>query len=287
MSWYGRAGILLFVGVVTGRLIIDGGFGWFVQQRMRYPLAAAAIILLLFGLYELFAAGSRSATTANGDRHGDHDHPDHDHDGEPHDHAYDSDHEHEHAVAEFAEAAAERRELVRTKAGPNIGWLLALPLLVLMSVAPTALGAEAADRVDAYIPTEATNRFSALEPTSEPLEMRVIEFLDRAAWDTERSLEDTVVRLEGLVVNDPAVPDGFKLTRFMVSCCAADGIPLQVTVRNTGTPLENDTWVVADLIWRPPAIPYQEIEGDWTVEADAVQISPIVGVPKDPYESPY
>jgi uncharacterized membrane protein YcgQ (UPF0703/DUF1980 family) len=73
----------------------------------------------------------------------------------------------------------------------------------------------------------------------------------------------------------------------MVSCCAADGIPLQVTVRNTGEPLENDTWVIADVIWRQPETPYQEIEGDWTIEADAVQITPVVGIPKDPYESPF
>ncbi len=238
MSRVGRASLLLFIGALIARLIVDGGFGWFVQQRMRLPLAGAATVLVIFGAYE----GYRS-------------------------------------IREGAEGPR--------SAGPTIGWLLALPLLVLISVAPTALGAAAAGRVDAYIPSDGTSQYEPLPETDEPVEMRVFEFLDRAAWDTERHLEGRVVRLEGLVVNDPDVADGFKLTRFMVSCCAADGIPLQVTVRGTGAELADDTWVVADVIWRPPEIPYEETEGIWIIEADAVLISPIVGAPKDPYESPY
>ncbi|MEM7324990.1 MAG: TIGR03943 family protein [Actinomycetota bacterium] len=238
MSRVGRASLMVFVGALIGRLVIDGGFGWFVQQRMRWPLAIAAFILLVFGAYELIRSTRHGQESAHG-------------------------------------------------AGPRVGWLVALPLLVLVSVAPTALGAVAAERVDAYVPTESTSRFSELPDTGDAVPMRVIEFLDRAAWDEERSLEGRVIQLEGLVVNDPAVPDGFKLTRFMVSCCAADGIPLQVTVHGTGATLSDDTWVIADLIWRPPTVPYQETEGEWIIEADAVLISPVVGVPKDPYESPY
>ncbi|MEO1065655.1 MAG: hypothetical protein AAFZ07_29950, partial [Actinomycetota bacterium] len=135
-----------------------------------------------------------------------------------------------------------------------------------MSVAPTGLGAAAADRVDAYTPTESTKSFPPLPDTGEPVEMRVFDFLDRAIWDGEGSLVDRPIRLEGLVVNDPDIVDGFKLTRFMVSCCAADGIPLQVTVHTDGQPLANDTWVVADVVWRPPTTPY--FEADLIVGAD-------------------
>ncbi len=264
MSRVGRAGVLLFVGVLVARLVWDGGFGWFVQQRMRIPLGIAAAILLVFGTYELFRS-----TRADGRRDGHGDEPDHD---EP-DHGQDDGHQHDHHHA---------------SAGPRVGWLLALPLLVLISVAPTALGAVAAGRVDAYVPTESTSRFSPLPEGTAPLEMRVIEFLDRAVWDPEQSLEGRTIRLEGLVVNDPEVVDGFRLTRFMVSCCAADGIPLQVTVHAPGPPLEDDTWVVADVVWRTPDVPYRDTEGPWTIEADAVVVTPVQGgIPRDPYESPY
>lgn len=174
----------------------------------------------------------------------------------------------------------------RRAVAPRVGWLLVLPFVVLLSVAPTALGAAAADRVDAYTPTESNVRYEPLDASAGPVEMRVFEFLDRAVWDENRSLEETAVRLEGLVVNDPAVPDGFKLTRFMVSCCAADGIPLQVAVRDAPA-FPDDTWVVVDLMWRPPEVPYNQLEGTWLVEADLIDITEVPNAPNDPYESPY
>jgi len=175
----------------------------------------------------------------------------------------------------------------RLSAGPVVGWLLVLPLLVLISVAPTGLGAAAADRVEAFTPNENTAGFTPLDDSDGPIEMRMFDFLDRAAWDTELSLEGRTIRLQGLVVNHEDVPDGFKLTRFMVSCCAADGIPLQVTLRNVGTTYADDTWVIADVIWRPPTVPYQNSTGSWIIEADAVSITVDPDPPDDPYESPY
>lgn len=294
MSRSGRAAIMLFLGIVSARLIWTGSFGWFVQQRMRIPLAVAAVVLVLLGAHELWRLWR-----AEGDDVG-HDEAD--------DHAHHDDHDHAHA------------------AGPTVGWMLLLPLLVLISVAPTGLGAAAAQRVDAFVPGDATRDFAPIgegddgevslgaatraradvestedleaagprpgddgEDDSQAVEMRVYEFIDRAVWDANRSLEDRVIRLEGLVVNDPELPDGFRLTRFMVSCCAADGIPLQVGVRDVGQSFPDDTWVVADLVWRPPDTPYQELEaGSWVVEADAVVVTAVTdGQPKDPYESPY
>ncbi len=242
MNRLGRGAIMMCLGVVLGRLLWTGGFGWFVQQRMRWPLILATVVLLILG-------GIECVRAVNEER----DAPD---------------------------------KAARSVA-PSIGWMLILPLVVLLSVAPTGLGAAAADRVDAYVPTEQNNPFEPL-PESGLVEMRVFDFLDRAVWDKERSLEGREVRLEGLVVNDPDIPDGFRLTRFSVSCCAADGIPLQVALRDTGAPLKNDTWVIADVVWLPPAVPYTETEGEWVIEAEvrALQIAP-AGVPNDPYESPY
>lgn len=233
---------MLTLGAILGRLLWSGGFGWFVQQRMRLPLMAAAVVLIIFGVYETIR-GAREE------------------DDDPNSRS--------------------------RSAGPAVGWLLLLPLVVLISVAPTGLGAAAADRIDAYTPTATQEEFEELDFSNGPPAIRVFDFLDRAAWDEERSLEDQTVRLEGLVVNDPSIPDGFKLTRFMVSCCAADGIPLQVTLHGSGAPLENETWVIADVIWRPPPVPYGEMEDGYVVEADIVNLTIVPEAPNDPYESPY
>ena len=175
----------------------------------------------------------------------------------------------------------------RWSVAPVVGWLLLLPLLVLIAVAPTGLGAAAASRVEAFTPNEQPDRvFPPLDASAGPPQLRVFDFLDRAVWDPEASLEGVPVRLEGLVVNDERTPDGFMLTRFMVSCCAADGIPLQVAVRGADRSYEDDTWVRAEVIWRSPDVPYSETEGPDVVEADVVSIT-VTDEPGNPYESPY
>ncbi|MGH1503756.1 MAG: TIGR03943 family putative permease subunit [Acidimicrobiales bacterium] len=253
MTRGGAATVLVCVGAIIGRLVQSGGFGWFVQQRMRIPLALAALIILAFGLYLLLVHP--------GD---DTDHDGHDHDG--HDHDGHDDHDHGRV--------------------PKVGWLMALPILVLISVAPTALGASAADRLEAITPLETTERFPPLS-SDEPTEMGVYDFIERAVWDDERTLEGAEVRLVGLVVNDDEIDDGFRLTRFLVSCCAADGLPVQVVVHGLAEELPNDTWVDIVVTWRPPEVPYGESEGTDDIEADIVELQILDEPPADPYESPY
>ncbi len=243
MNRLGRAVVVLCLGLITARLLLNGGFGWFVQQRMQIPLMLAAGVLLAIGAIEAINASREEGRDP---------------------------------------------ESMNRSAGPGVGWLLMLPIFVLIAVAPTALGAAAADRVDAFTPVDTGDRFEPIDTSQGPPDMRVSEFLDRAHWDDEKSLSDIVIRLEGLVVNDSETPDGFKLTRFMVSCCAADGIPIQVLLRDVGASFDNDTWVIADVVWREPEIPYHQMTGPRIVEADVVSITAVDGgIPKDPYESPY
>lgn len=177
---------------------------------------------------------------------------------------------------------------VRRMIAPKVGWLMVLPLLVLVSVAPTGLGAAAAQRVEAFTPVETNSTFEPLDLSAQPIEMRVFDFVDRAVWDPARSVEDVTVRLEGLVVNDPSVEDGFLLTRFLVSCCAADGVPIQVAVRGLDTPFEDDSWVVADVVMRAPSTPLRLLPvGERRVEVDVVAITVDPNAPSDAYESPY
>lgn len=242
MNRLGRASVLAMLGIVTGSLLINGGYGAFVQQRMFIPLLLAAVVLAAFAVHEVY-----------------------------------------HAIR----AEKSNPEAHWLSFGPAVGWLMVLPLVVLFAVAPSALGAAAANRVDAFNPTEQTEAFPELDSSSGAVEMRVFDFLDRALWDPDQSLRDVPVRLEGLVVNDPDVPDGFLLTKFMVSCCAADGLPLQVAVRGVDQVLEDDTWVEVDVIWREPEIPYADAGDVVVVDADAISVTPQPDARKDPYESPY
>jgi len=242
MNRLGRAAVMVALGIVTSRLLWSGSFGWFVQQRMRWPLIGAAIVLIVFGVYEGIQ-GAREETR------------------DP--------------------------SSVNRSAGPGVGWLMLLPLVVLISVAPTGLGAAAVERVDTFTPVEVTDRFLPIEESNGPVEMRVFDFLERATWDESRSLEGRTIRLEGLVINDESVPDGFKLTRFLVSCCAADGVPVQVDIRNVDVPLADEDWVIVDVEWIPSETSFEETEGEWVVEANALDVTVVPVAPTDQYESPY
>jgi len=242
MNRMARAAVMLFLGLSMSRLLWTGSFGWFIQQRMMWPLLLATIVLISMALYEGFNASKEET---------------------------------------------EDPESVRRARAPKVGWLMVLPLIVLISVAPTGLGAVAADRVDSFEPLNVSVEFEPLDTSSQPVELRVFDFIDRAIWDDEGSVDDVTIRLEGLVVNDPENPDGFLLTRFMVSCCAADGVPLQVALRDVGQTFENDTWVIADVVLRQLDVPYSELPvGGRQVEADVISIEVGTYSPTDAYESP-
>jgi uncharacterized repeat protein (TIGR03943 family) len=234
------------LGAMLAQLIWTGGFGWFVQQHMRWPLAVAAVVLLGLGLNDLVFSERR---TTDGDE------VDDQVDGEHHGHA----------------------------AAPAVGWLLLLPIAVLVGVAPTALGSVAAQRADTYEPAERGAVFEPLPTDGQPIPMRVFDFLDRAIWDPDMSLEGRQIVVEAFVVNDDDYPDGVLLTRFMVSCCAADGLPLQIAVPTT-TQFEDDTWLRATIEWLPPDQGDPESE---FVEATLLDYTELTEPPESPYESPY
>ncbi|MEM8902163.1 MAG: TIGR03943 family protein [Actinomycetota bacterium] len=165
--------------------------------------------------------------------------------------------------------------------GPRVGWLLAAPVLVLVAVAPTSLGAAAADRVDSFEPSRPDDL--AQLPENDPFAMQVLDFVTTARWDETGALVGRRVILEGLVVNDADLPDGFHLTRFLVSCCAADGIPIKVTVRGVEEPFADDQWVRAIVTLRESSA---ATDLNREVEVDVVEIVP-AEAPASPYESPF
>jgi len=182
----------------------------------------------------------------------------------------------------------------RRFAAPSVGWLLMLPVVVLMAVAPSALGATAAGRASGFVPDGAREIFERLPDTTDPIPMRVYDFVDRAVWDPMLSLEFREIELEGIVVNDDRYPDGFVLVRFAVSCCAADGVPLRVAFPDAPENLADDTWISAVVRWIPPPegtyfnvpdVPFA-IDGDLYIEADLLSFRILDDPPDSPYESP-
>jgi uncharacterized repeat protein (TIGR03943 family) len=136
---------------------------------------------------------------------------------------------------------------------PRSGWLLALPVLVLLLVAPPALGSYAASRQAGSVVQAGDDPGGVFPPLPEPVggavPLPVSEFVTRALYDEERSLSGERVRLLGFAA--PERGGGYLLTRFNLFCCAADGQAYQVEVRGDRVPRRADQWLVVEGRWRP------------------------------------
>jgi uncharacterized repeat protein (TIGR03943 family) len=161
-------------------------------------------------------------------------------------------------------------------------WLILLPVLVLLLVAPPALGADAVARnassqglagydVVAQEPagskdgaggsaggykfndgsgsatdskgSRRTMHFPALEGTDPS--MTIKEFVLRALYDADNSVQDTPVTVTGFIA--PAgdgYTGGYTVARMVISCCAADANPMQLHIAGDA-PLPSNTWVKA------------------------------------------
>ncbi|MFC7528620.1 TIGR03943 family putative permease subunit [Actinoplanes sp. GCM10030250] len=122
---------------------------------------------------------------------------------------------------------------------PRVGWLLILPVLGLLLVAPPALGSFTAGQSGTVPVTDSD--YSEL-PTEDPAPIGLLDYASRALYDDGRSLAGRRVQLTGFVA---AGEDGAPmLARIVVSCCAADGRPIKVGL--SGGPVLDvpaGTWV--------------------------------------------
>jgi uncharacterized membrane protein YcgQ (UPF0703/DUF1980 family) len=85
--------------------------------------------------------------------------------------------------------------------------------------------------------------------------MSMAEFVTRAVRDPGQSLAGVRVRLVGFVAPSQGQEGGYRLTRFVIFCCAADAEALQAVVRGDPTPRARDQWLEVEGTWqpRPPA----------------------------------
>lgn len=125
---------------------------------------------------------------------------------------------------------------------PRVGWLLILPVLGLLLVAPPALGSYAAGQAGSVLSAQGSESDYPPLPAGDPVDVGLLDYASRAVFDQGRSLTGRTLRLTGFVTPGP---DGEPmLARMVLSCCAADGRPIKVGLTGNGpTGAAPDTWV--------------------------------------------
>jgi uncharacterized repeat protein (TIGR03943 family) len=160
--------------------------------------------------------------------------------------------------------------------GERVAWLLLAPVLALLLVAPGALGAFSLSRTGSAVTVRSGGGvFSHLDPVTDPHEMSVLEFDQRAFEGTEgASFNGATIRLVGFVA--PAPGDGFLVARYSIACCAADALSATARIVGWDGPVPaRDSWVEVEGTFEP---------GDPThPRLVTTSVTPIPE-PDDPYE---
>jgi len=198
-------------------------------------------------------------------------------------------------------------------------WLILVPVLVLLLVAPPALGADAVARnassqalagqvVDAPVATDPTSRDgaggvsggykfndgsgSATDSSgsrrtehfpglqgTDP-EITIKEFVLRALYDADNSVEGVPVTVIGFVAPPgQGYADGYTIARMVISCCAADANPMQLHIAGD-SPFPSDTWIRAVVT----AVPNTATINNGYVPTVTLTSATPIDQPDDPYE---
>jgi uncharacterized repeat protein (TIGR03943 family) len=163
----------------------------------------------------------------------------------------------------------------------RVGWLLLVPVLVVMLVQPAALGSYAVSGRSA-VPGGGDGGFDPLAaPVRGAVPMSMAEFVTRAVRDPGQSLAGVRVRLVGFVAPSPG--GGYRLTRFVIFCCAADAEALQAVIRGDPTPRARDQWLEVEGTWQPRPT---AAEDDPSPPPPALQVATVrpVAPARPPYE---
>lgn len=223
MNRQAQAAVLLLLGVAVLRASSTDLYLRYVKAGLRPLLLAAGVVLVAAAAatvwYELKAArAARAARTVHGD--GDHEGAAESGHGSDSESGHEDGHGHAH------------RE-------PRISWLLVLPLLALILVAPPAPGSYSAMRAGTVL--QPLPDFPEL-PDHGTLRLDVSDYAGRAAFDHGRQLAGRHIEITGFVALDASGAP--YLTRMVLSCCAADAQPIKVRLTGKLPPtLQPDTWL--------------------------------------------
>jgi uncharacterized repeat protein (TIGR03943 family) len=181
--------------------------------------------------------------------------------------------------------------------GPRVAWLLTLPPLALVLIAPPALGAFAASRQAVRPPPTiqsspaepaAASADSSLFPPLPPSDgaavpLTLAEYMARD-YEAPHTLAGVRIRLVGFVTPQQSGRDGYLLTRFAINCCAADASALKVAIHGDPVPRTPDTWLEVEGRWqqRTGGDPDQPASETPLLLAESIRV---IDQPSPPYES--
>ncbi|WP_329131248.1 TIGR03943 family putative permease subunit [Streptomyces sp. NBC_00670] len=173
---------------------------------------------------------------------------------------------------------AEQREAGHVHREPWVSWLLVLPLLALILLAPPALGSYSAMRTGTAL--QAPFGYPPL-PAGNPVPLDLVDYAGRAAYGHGRGLGDRKVRITGFVALDGAGRP--YLVRMALSCCAADAQPVKVGLTGRVPPvLQPDSWLTVVGTYTPEHAE-DPVNGRRIPYLD-VSLATVVPVPHDPYD---
>jgi len=136
--------------------------------------------------------------------------------------------------------------------GLGVGWLLLVPAVLLTVVPPSPLGANAV-RARLARPTSGPVADPPVgRPVGGAVPMPMVEFWSRAAVGDAHLLHDVPVRVVGFV-SQPEDGAGYRLSRFVIFCCAADAEAVEIAVRADPTGRRNNQWLQIEGVLSPPA----------------------------------
>jgi uncharacterized repeat protein (TIGR03943 family) len=165
----------------------------------------------------------------------------------------------------------------------RVGWLLLLPVLVVILVQPAALGSYAVPG-RAAVPGGDDGGFDPLAaPVRGAVPMSMAEFVTRAVRDPAQSLAGVRVRLVGFVAPSEGKEGGYRLTRFVIFCCAADAEALQAVVRGDRTPRARDQWLEVEGTWVPRPVAAEDDSSPPPPVLQVDTVRPVVPA-RPPYE---
>ncbi|MFD9000857.1 TIGR03943 family putative permease subunit [Streptomyces sp. NPDC059582] len=161
---------------------------------------------------------------------------------------------------------------------PRVSWLLVLPLLALILVAPPALGSYSATRTGTAL--QQPLAYPPL-PAADPLRLSVVDYAGRAVYGHGRTLADRRIQLTGFLALDR---DGTPyLVRMALNCCAADAQPVKIGLTGHIPPvLQPDTWLQITGTYTPRQV--KDPVNNGPIPFIEVTAARPVPVPHDPYD---